>query len=132
MTVTCYKANHDENSFPQHFLFESENKKFFYGLDGAWILYETYYALKNAKLDCIVLDGTCGNTPAEWRIAEHNTLPMIKLMLPSFKSWGIINDDTKVYVSHIAPSLHKPHNQIVDELKEYGIKVAYDGLKITI
>ena len=57
---------------------------------------------------------------------------MIKLMLPSFKSWGIINDKTEVYISHIAPSLHEPHRQIVDNLKDYGIKVAYDGLGITL
>ena len=132
LTVTAYRANHDENSFPQHFLFEIDGKKIFYGLDGAWILHETYYALKNANLDCMVLDGTCGDAPAEWRIAEHNTLSMIRLMLPSFKSWGIINDNTQVYISHIAPSLHKPHKDIVAELKEYGIKVAYDGLKINI
>ena len=132
MTVTGYRANHGEKYFPQHFLFEANGKKFFYGLDGAWILFETYYALKNAAIDCIVLDGTCGDAPAEWRIAEHNTLPMIKLMLPSFKTWGIINDDTQVYISHIAPSLHKPHKQIVQDLKDYGIKVAYDGLEINI
>ena len=53
-------------------------------------------------------------------------------MLPSFKSWGIINDKTEVYISHIAPSLHEPHRQIVDNLKDYGIKVAYDGLGITL
>ena len=132
MTVTSYRANHGEKTFPQHFLFESGGKKFFYGLDGAWILFETYYALKNAGIDCIVLDGTCGDTVGEWRIAEHNSIPMIKLMLPSFKSWGIINEKTEVYISHIAPSLHKPHRQIVNDLKDYDIKVAYDGLELTL
>ena len=38
----------------------------------------------------------------------------------------------QVYISHIAPSLHKPHEQIAKDLKEEGIKVAYDGLKIKI
>ena len=132
MKVTGYRANHGEKACPQHFLFEENGKKFFYGLDGAWILYETYYALKGAGVDCMVLDGTCGDKAGEYRIAEHNTISMVKMMLPSFKTWGIIKGDTQVYISHIAPSLHKPHEQIAEELKEEGIKVAYDGLKIKI
>ena len=132
LTVTSFKANHNENVSPQHFLFDDGEKKFFYGLDGAWILHETYYGLKNAKIDLLVLDGTCGNAPAEWRIGEHNTLPMIKLMLPSFRAWGITGEKAEIYISHIAPSLHKPHKEIVAEMKEYGVKVAHDGLEIEI
>jgi selenocysteine lyase/cysteine desulfurase len=44
----------------------------------------------------------------------------------------IIDDDTKVYITHLAPSLHKPHDVTVEIMKEMGVSVAYDGLEIDI
>ena len=88
--------------------------------------------LKKKKLDMLVLDCTCGNYEGEWRIGEHNTIPMIRLMLPSFKKVDIITDETEVYCTHIAPSLHKPHEEICATVGELGAKVAYDGLEVEI
>lgn len=132
VSVTGLLANHDENVFPQHILFKIDGKKILYACDGAWFLHETYYALKNANLDFLVLDGTCGDYDGEWRMAEHNSIPMIRLMLPSLKNWGVINDNSQVYISHIAPSLHKPHFETVEIMKTMGVKVAFDGLRIDI
>lgn len=132
LSVTGITANHDEDSFPQHFLFEKNGKKIFYGCDGAWFLNSSYYFLKDAHLDLCVLDGTCGDYEGDYRIAEHNSIPMIKLMLPSLKVWGTIDDKTLVYISHLAPSLHKTHTETEQALKKYNIRVAYDGLSINI
>ena len=59
--ATGLLANHDQNVFPQHILFEIDGKKILYACDGAWFLHETYYALKNTNLDFLVLDCTCGD-----------------------------------------------------------------------
>ena len=130
--VTGLIANHDEIAFPQHILLETYGKKIFYALDGAWFLNETYYALKKADLDFIVLDATCGDYLGDYRIGEHNTIPMIRLMLPSLQKWGAITERTQVYVSHLAPSLHKSHEETSALLEQDGICVAYDGLTVEI
>jgi len=57
---------------------------------------------------------------------------MIKIMVPSFKKFGIIDEKSNVYISHIAPSLHKEHSEIENELKDVGVKVAFDGLEVTL
>ncbi len=132
MKVTGLLANHNESVYPQHILLETEGKKIFYALDGAWFLHETYYALKNAKLDFLVLDCTCGDYEGDYRIGEHNSIPMIRLMLPSLKKWGTIADNTQVYVSHLAPSLHKSHEETVEILQKDGVLVAYDGLSLQL
>ena len=95
-------------------------------------MHETYYALKEAKLDLLVLDCTCGDYEGDYRIGEHNTIPMIRLMLPSLKSWGTLAENTQVYLTHLAPSLHKSHQDTVELVKADGLKVAYDGLRIEI
>ena len=130
--VTGLLANHNESVYPQHILLETEGKKIFYALDGAWFLHETYYALKNANLDFLVLDCTCGDYQGDYRIGEHNSIPMIRLMLPSLKKWGTITEKTQVYVSHLAPSLHKSHDVTVELLNDDGVFVAYDGLRIEL
>lgn len=53
-------------------------------------------------------------------------------MLPSMKNWGTIVDGTEIYLSHLAPSLHKSHQETVELVKADGLKVAYDGLQIEI
>ena len=130
--VTGLLANHDADFFPQHILLEVDGKKIFYALDGAWFLHETYYALKGAGLDLLVLDCTCGDYEGDYRIGEHNTIPMIRLMLPSFKKWGTIAENARVYASHLAPSLHKSHEETVEILQKDGIGVAYDGLILSV
>ena len=130
--VIGLQANHDPLSYPQHLLFENNDKKFLYACDGAWFLTDTYNYLKNSRLDLCVLDATCGEKEGEYRIAEHNTLPMLRLMLPSLKTVGIIDEHTQIYLSHIAPSLHKPHEEIEKSVEKDGFKVAYDGLELCL
>ncbi len=53
-------------------------------------------------------------------------------MLPSLKTNKIINNNTKVYLSHIAPSLHKPDKETLEIAKAFGVNVAYDGLLMEV
>ena len=88
-------------------------KQFLYALNGAWFLTESYKYLKDRNLDMMVIDATCGDYVGDYRMGEHNSIPMLRLMLPSLKTWGVINDGTKVYMTHLAPRLHLPHEETV-------------------
>lgn len=132
LVVTGLAANHDPQSYPQHFLFEREGKKFLYACDGAWMMTATFNYLKNARIDLIVLEATCGDYEGDYRMAEHNSIPMIRLMLPSWRTAGIIKEKTEIRLSHLAPSLHRPHGETVEIAKKDGLEVAYDGLRVTV
>ena len=132
VTIKGLKANHNQSVNPQHLLFKIQDKSLLYALDGAWFLNEAYYELKNANLDLVVFDATCGDYLGDYRMGEHNSIPMIRMMIPSFKVWGTINDNTKIYLSHIAPSLHKPHAEIVKSVLADGMEVAFDGLEVNV
>ena len=126
-SVTGLPANHDERAFPRHLFIEAEGKKVFYGMDGGWLLNKTYAHLWHTNLDLCVLDGTCGDYEGDYRMGEHNSIPMIRLMLSSFRTVGITDEHTLIYISHIAPSLHKPHAETAKICKKDNIHVAYDG-----
>lgn len=130
MTVTGLAANH--SGYPQHFLFCIGGKKIFYGCDGAWLLNEAFNRLKNERLDLMILDGTVGDYNGDYRISEHNSIPMIRIMLPSLRTVGAIDENTSVYISHIARTLHTDHSTLCGILCADGIKAAYDGLEISL
>jgi phosphoribosyl 1,2-cyclic phosphate phosphodiesterase len=132
ISVCGMPANHDPKAHPQHFLLNLEGKKLFYGCDGGWMLNESYNFLRGAKIDLAVLDATVGDYEGDFRAAEHNSIPMIRLLLPSLRTIGAICDESEIYLSHIAPSLHVSHAETVKIAESFGAKVAYDGLEITI
>ena len=131
-TVVSLSANHDRSTFPQWFLFERGKKKFLYALDGAWYMLDTYNYLKKSRLDLLVADATVGDYEGDYRMAEHNSIPMIRLMLPSLKNAEIIGENTKIILSHIAPSLHASHSETSEIAKAMGTTAAYDGMEIVI
>ena len=131
-SVTGLFANHDPLASPQHLYFDKNGKKAFYGCDGAWLLNKTYYFLKDKRLDLAVLDCTTGDYEGDFRMGEHNSIPMLRVMLPSLRTFSVIDEHTEVYFSHLAPSLHAPHEETVNIAAEMGAKVAFDGLEFTL
>ena len=131
-TVVSLPANHDPIASPQHFYFEINGKKTFYGCDGAWLFNRTYYYLKDKRLDLCVLDCTSGDYDGDFRMGEHNSIPMLRVMLPSLRTFKVIDEASTVYFSHLAPSLHASHDETVKIAEKIGASVAYDGLKITV
>lgn len=128
--ITGVPANHE--AFPQHLSVIDEKGAFFYGMDGAWFLGDTVRFMQNKCYKTVILDATVGDYLGDYRIGEHNSIPMIRALIPSFKTLDIIDDDTNIVLSHIAVCLHKPHEEICKCVADDGFTVAYDGLKITI
>lgn len=125
-------ANHDEASTPHHLLFNVNGKKVLYATDGAWMLTRTAQILKKHNLDFFIVDATCGDYVGDFRFADHNSLPMIRMMLPSLKKLEIINEQTNVILTHIAPSLHLPHDETQKLVANDGWCVAFDGMTFEI
>ena len=110
-----------------HFIIKCGGKCLFYGLDGAWLLYEEIRAIWKNKPDCAIFDGTVGFVEKDWRVFEHNNLNMVIEMKKS------IDTDIKKYIiSHMAYTLHTDNETLTKEMKKHGIDVAYDGMIIDI
>ena len=69
-SILPLKGNH---SVPVcHFIIEHNGKRMFYGLDGAWLLYEEIDAIWTRGVDLAVFDATVGFIDGDYRIFEHN------------------------------------------------------------
>ena len=127
-TVTALQANHSTcTSGAVHFIVSAGENKLFYGLDGAWLMYDEVRAIKDNGIDLAIFDATIGDVPGDYRIFEHNNLNMVVEMKTSLEKY--IN---RVFISHMARTLHASHDELVDRMKPHGIEVAFDGCEIEI
>jgi len=136
-TILPLHSNH-QTQFPEeltlHYLIEKDGKKVFYGLDGAWYPTCTGKRLYHKQIDLFVFDATVGDYEGDIRTFEHNSLPMIRMMLKAMKQYDVFAPDAKIFLSHIAPSLYAPmkHSDIVALAAKDGLLVAQDGLTLTV
>ncbi|NLN03471.1 MAG: hypothetical protein GX166_01400 [Clostridiaceae bacterium] len=128
--IYAYPANHGTAISPKHYVVENkeDGKRVFYGLDGAWLLCDVYKALLEfGKIDLMVFDATIGNIEGDYRIFEHNNLAMIKEMCKTFQKIC-----SNFIISHMARTLHAPHEELVKDMERNGIMVAHDNLIIKL
>ena len=127
-TVTCLPANHMTCNGAQHFIISDGEKSIFYGLDGAWLLYDEMKAISaQGGVDLAVLDATIGDIMGDYRIFEHNNLNMVREIKASLEKYV-----KRWVISHLARTLHTSHDELSEKMGECGIEAAYDGLEIEI
>ncbi len=134
-TVTPLRSNHQTDVPGEqtlHFLIEKDGKTVFYGTDGAWLPTATGKYLYGKKLNCYLFDATCGDYENDYRIYEHNTMPMIRMMLTVMRPQQVFAEDARLVLVHLAPSLHKSHAETVAIAAKDGLLVAYDGMTLDI
>ena len=124
-TVTALRANHSTCDDAVHFIISDGEKSLFYGLDGAWLMYDEISAIKSCGIDLAVFDATVGDVPGDYRIFEHNNLNMVVEMKNSLEQYI-----KRFFISHMARTLHTSHSELVERMKPHEIEVAFDGCEI--
>lgn len=126
-TVHAYKGNHGTCADTVHFIIHDGKNCIFYGLDGAWLLYDEIQAIKLHKPDIAILDGTVGEIDGDYRIFEHNNLQMVREMQKALSPYV-----GKFVISHLARTLHTDHSTLCQLMSKDNITVAFDGLSLLI
>jgi len=123
-------SNHStarENEKTLNYILEKDGERVLYATDGAWLTNAAYHAVKaGAPLDAAVFDGTVGDDyPNDWRVFEHNTLPMVRTMRLALLKAGLLKENAPVIVTHLARTLHPDHETLVRREAESGGKLIY-------
>ena len=126
-TISAYAGNHATCEGTVHFLISDGNSTLFYGLDGAWLLYDEAQAIIAARPDLAVLDGTVGFLDGDYRIFEHNDLNMVLEMQKTLAPYV-----GRFCISHMARTLHTDHAALSAAMAAHGVVTAYDGLELTV
>ena len=125
-SITALRGNHSIRV--QHFIISDGDKRIYYGLDSAWLMYEEVQVIKSAPIDFAVFDATVGFIEGNFRIFEHNDLSMVINMKKMLGGKYI----RRFCISHMARILHTGHEELASAMAEYGIEVAYDGWETEI
>lgn len=129
--IVPLNANHTE--YPLHYLIKDKSgKKLLYATDGAWMLNDTFNILRGINLDAFAVDCTVGDYEGDFRMSEHNSIPMIRMMEKSLKTVNILSDKTQIILTHIARTLNKPYLEMQNIADKNGYTVAYDGMTVEI
>lgn len=132
--ITPLLANHDVvikgDSCAFHYIINTpDGKNIFYGLDGAWFLRPSWEMMKKHKFKLMVFDCTVGDR-ADWRLFEHNTIPMLRMMIEGINSADMLDDNALLVATHLAMTLHNSHKETEKILKQINMLTAYDGMKV--
>ena len=123
--IKAVKANHPVPTL--HYIISDGKSRIFYGLDGAWLMYNEVQAIKEEKVDFAIFDATIGFIDGDYRIFEHNNLNMVlemkKTLLPYIDRFCI---------SHMARTLHDEHKVLEEQMRKHDVEVAFDGMEIVI
>ena len=126
-TARGYKANHSTAENPLHYLISDGEKSLYYALDGAWLMYDEFVAIKEYHPDYMVLDATIGDKDGDCRIFEHNNLNMVREMKKTLDKYV-----GRFCISHMAKTLHESHDCLRENMNKSDIEVAFDGMIVNI
>ncbi len=134
-TILPLRANHllpNPAEVPLHYLVDDGSRRLLYATDGAWLLPETFRQIRNTTLDAIVWDATIGEILGDARVFEHNSLPMLRLMAAALRGCGVLTPDARIFLTHLARTLHDDHRTIAAAYAQDGFTVAHDGMAVTV
>ena len=133
-TVTALPSNHATerpDEVTVHYLIEKGGKRLLYATDGAWLLKKEVQAVKGA-LDAIVIDCTIGDGhEGDYRIFEHNSLPMIRMMARTWLDTGFLKRGAPIFLTHMARTLHPDQKTLAASI-ETPFVACYDGMTAAV
>ncbi|MBR5742248.1 MAG: MBL fold metallo-hydrolase [Clostridia bacterium] len=114
---------------PVFFVISEGETNLFYGTDGAWIPNKTFNRMKSIAFDAMVFDCTSGEIDGEFRIFEHNTIPMLEYMLRSIRLSvpSMLKPGCLLVAQHMARTLHAGPEELEKRLSSFGMTAAFDG-----
>ena len=138
--VTPLKGNHrsyGEDEFSVNYLIRlPDGKSLYYASDTGYFLEETFEALQGVKLDCMVVEGTFGDSPffQDERTDGHMGCPGVLAVTRRLLAQGTLGASSNVYVTHINHKHTLTHDrmQAFYDAQDLGvrIRVGYDGMEI--
>lgn len=126
-TVSAYRANHSTCANAVHFIIDDGEKRLFYGLDGAWLMYEEVQGIKEKTVDLAILDATAGENLGDFRVFEHNDLHMVVAIKAALEK-----NVNRWMITHMARILHTEHEILAEKMAKHGFEVAYDGFETEV
>ena len=131
--VIALPANHSKTEDALLYYIERDGKGYLHFYDTAQVDDDVFAFLKNngkhadlVCFDCTLLERAGGNT------ARHMGIEDNMIMKQKLYDYGIIDDTTKIVISHFSHNACPTRKKLKEFEKQYGVIAAYDGLIIEV
>ena len=131
-TCKALPGNHDPAEDCLLHVLRSGDGSIFYATDTTWFPAGTFTALKSEKLDLAVVEGTfCDLDGPEYRTG-HMTFAFDRLVKQYLFEQKIMKPGGKFALTHLSLHWCEPYDNVEPRLREEGIIVPYDGMRIEL
>lgn len=127
--IVAIDSKHDPRVEALVYIISSKDKSIFYGTDMLEIRGEAWKILDNHRFDVVFLDQTYGKG---FNAGGHPDAGMVCDYVKTMKKKGIIDEKTYVYATHISHEGNATHEDMEQEAKANGYRIAYDGMKLSL
>lgn len=112
-----------------YILENSEGKKLLYAVDTGYYMDETWLYLKGHKMDTLIMECTFGGRNRGKHVFGHLDVFNYIDMLDTMSEYGIIDENTQIYTTHINHKHSMMHKDLVSffDSSKYNVCVACDG-----
>ncbi len=129
--MTPMNANHAPGKSPFIYVISRNGKSVLFGNDTGWLPDESWKLLENARLDLAILDTTMGIRSPDCAGGHMGVNTVVKFN-ERLKSVGALKDAAETYANHFSHNGGNLHEDLERFFKPHGIKVAYDGLELSV
>lgn len=137
--VTAVRSNHGKReNFANCYIIEKHGRRILYALDSGGFEPDMLELIRSRKYDCVIADGTFGRKRLKTDDAGglngtgHMNLRTDIRFRRYLLEQGCISESTPFILSHLCPHFAPPHDVYEAEVKELGMLLAWDGMKITV
>jgi len=127
--VKAIETTHDIKHGSLLYVVSQNNKNVFYATDTPALTDNALNQLKDIKLDVVIMDHTFGNVDYSF---SHLNEELFLEQLKKLKKINCINDNTKIYGTHISHDGISYHEAVEKRATRNGYNIAYDGMEIEL
>ena len=128
LTFTAVSSRHSKPGSTYNYIIERGGKTLLYALDCGGHDDDMLQLIATHRYDCVVIEGTFGLMPDVFSM--HQNLQKNLNMLTFLNEHGLWKGKQNFIITHMSPHWTPPHEEYVELMKPYGIKVAYDGMAV--
>ena len=126
-------ANHDPGQDCYNYVLEYKGRWIFYASDTAWFLPETQEFLKQFSFDVVAMEGTFGyNNSYDATQPGHCNFHVNRQARQWMEEHGMLRPGAVFAITHTGPHHAPPYEETAPKLAEWGLTLAYDGMKLPV
>ncbi len=124
-------ADHAPGKSPYIYMLSRSGRRLLVANDTGWLPEASWSLLKDAKLDLAIIDSTLGIRSADSARGHMGVNAVVKFN-EELKRIGALKEGAETYANHFSHNGGNLHEDLLRFFAPHGIKVAYDGLSLSV